>query len=123
MRDALPQVSFIGFTGTSSVKADTNMQETFGCYVSIYDIEDAKEDKAVGLDRWARPLVRANGRCEWSANEQMKNSLRRKMVKWARRGGHALPVAVTERNAPATVWGETPAATFSGGDWNRNQAG
>jgi type I restriction enzyme R subunit len=46
MRDALPGASFIGFTGTPIEKADANTQETFGGYVSIYDIEDAKEDKA-----------------------------------------------------------------------------
>ncbi len=46
MRDALPGASFIGFTGTPIEKADANRQETFGGYVSIYDIEDAKEDKA-----------------------------------------------------------------------------
>lgn len=44
MRDALPGASFIGFTGTPIEKADANTQETFGGYVSIYDIEDAKED-------------------------------------------------------------------------------
>jgi type I restriction enzyme R subunit len=47
MRDALPGASFIGFTGTPIEKADANTQETFGGYVSIYDTEDAKEDKAV----------------------------------------------------------------------------
>ena len=45
-RDALPGASFIGFTGTPIEKVDANTQETFGGYVSIYDIEDAKEDKA-----------------------------------------------------------------------------
>ena len=46
MRDALPGASFIGFAGTPIEKADANTQETFGGYVSIYDIKDAKEDKA-----------------------------------------------------------------------------
>ncbi|HEX8372183.1 MAG TPA: type I restriction endonuclease subunit R [Chthoniobacterales bacterium] len=46
MRDALPGASFIGFTGTPIEQADANTLETFGGYVSIYDIEDAKEDKA-----------------------------------------------------------------------------
>ena len=46
MRDALPQASFIGFTGTPIEKADANTQAVFGGYVSIYDIEDAKNDKA-----------------------------------------------------------------------------
>jgi len=55
MRDALPGASFIGFTGTPIEKADANTQVTFGGYVSIYDIKDAKEDKGVGPDRWAGP--------------------------------------------------------------------
>lgn len=52
----------IGFTGTPIEKADANTQETFGGYVSIYDIEDAKEDKAVGPNRWGSPLVLADAR-------------------------------------------------------------
>ncbi len=46
MRDALPGASFIGFTGTPIEKEDADTQATFGGYVSIYDIEDAKNDKA-----------------------------------------------------------------------------
>lgn len=46
MRDALPGASFIGFTGTPIEQADANTLETFGGYVSIYDIEDEKTDKA-----------------------------------------------------------------------------
>ena len=46
MRDALPLASFIGFTGTPIEKADANTQAVFGGYVSVYDIEDAKNDKA-----------------------------------------------------------------------------
>ena len=46
MRDALPQASFIGFTGTPIEKSDADTKATFGDYVSVYDIEDAKNDKA-----------------------------------------------------------------------------
>jgi type I restriction enzyme R subunit len=46
MRDALPGASFIGFTGTPIEKNDADTKATFGDYVSIYDIEDAKNDKA-----------------------------------------------------------------------------
>lgn len=81
----------IGFTGTPIEKADANTQETFGGYVSIYDIEDAKEDKAVGPNRWGSPLVRRNGLGAGGVHEKRKNSLRRKKVKWARHGGHTFP--------------------------------
>ncbi|MBE2896381.1 type I restriction endonuclease subunit R [Pasteurellaceae bacterium HPA106] len=46
LRDALPQASFIGFTGTPIALDDRDTQEVFGRYVSIYDIHDAVEDGA-----------------------------------------------------------------------------
>ncbi len=46
LRDALPQASFIGFTGTPIEKTDANTRAVFGDYVSVYDIERAVEDKA-----------------------------------------------------------------------------
>jgi type I restriction enzyme R subunit len=46
MRDALPNASFIGFTGTPIEKADANTRAVFGDYISVYDIQRAVEDKA-----------------------------------------------------------------------------
>ncbi|KRT14945.1 DEAD/DEAH box helicase [Pedobacter ginsenosidimutans] len=46
MRDALPNASFIGFTGTPIEKEDKNTQAIFGDYVDIYDIQQAVEDGA-----------------------------------------------------------------------------
>jgi len=46
MRDALPNASFIGFTGTPIEKADANTRAVFGEYISVYDIQRAVEDKA-----------------------------------------------------------------------------
>ncbi|MFA7369675.1 MAG: type I restriction endonuclease subunit R, partial [Kiritimatiellales bacterium] len=46
MRDALPQASFIGFTGTPIEKTDANTRAIFGDYISIYDIQRAVADKA-----------------------------------------------------------------------------
>jgi len=46
MRDALPNASWIGFTGTPIEKADANTRAVFGDYISIYDIQRAVEDKA-----------------------------------------------------------------------------
>jgi len=46
MRDALPNASLIGFTGTPIEKADANTRAVFGDYISIYDIERAVEDGA-----------------------------------------------------------------------------
>lgn len=46
MRDALPNASFIGFTGTPISNEDKDTRAVFGDYVSIYDIQDAVEDGA-----------------------------------------------------------------------------
>src|SRR2546423_14378173 len=46
MRDAVPNASFIGFTGTPIEKTDANTRSVFGDYISIYDIQRAVEDKA-----------------------------------------------------------------------------
>jgi type I restriction enzyme R subunit len=46
MRDALPNASFIGFTGTPIETADKNTLAVFGDYISIYDIQRAVEDGA-----------------------------------------------------------------------------
>ncbi len=46
LRHALPNASFIGFTGTPIEKADANTRAVFGDYISIYDIQRAVADKA-----------------------------------------------------------------------------
>ena len=46
MRDALPNASFIGFTGTPLERHDANTRTVFGDYISIYDIRRAVEDRA-----------------------------------------------------------------------------
>lgn len=46
LRDALPNATFIGFTGTPIERADKDTRAVFGDYISIYDIEDAVKDGA-----------------------------------------------------------------------------
>ena len=46
MRDALPNASFIGFTGTPIELHDANTRAVFGDYISIYDIQRSVEDRA-----------------------------------------------------------------------------
>ena len=46
MRDALPNASFIGFTGTPIELEDANTRAVFGDHISIYDIQRAVEDGA-----------------------------------------------------------------------------
>jgi type I restriction enzyme R subunit len=45
LRDALPNATFIGFTGTPVEKQDANTPAVFGNYIDIYDIAQAVEDK------------------------------------------------------------------------------
>ena len=46
MRDALPNASFVGFTGTPVELRDANTRAMFGDYISIYDIQRAVLDGA-----------------------------------------------------------------------------
>ena len=46
MHDALPNASFIGFTGTPIELSDKNTRAVFGEYVDVYDITRAVEDHA-----------------------------------------------------------------------------
>lgn len=46
LRDALPNATFLAFTGTPISQDDRDTQAVFGNYVSIYDIQQAVEDGA-----------------------------------------------------------------------------
>lgn len=46
LRDALPNATYLGFTGTPIEKTDVNTPAVFGDYVDIYDIAQAVEDGA-----------------------------------------------------------------------------
>ncbi len=46
IRDALPNATFIGFTGTPISFKDRNTREVFGDYIDIYDMTQAVEDGA-----------------------------------------------------------------------------
>lgn len=46
LRDALPNASFIGFTGTPIEQTDINTRNVFGEYIDIYNIQRAVEDEA-----------------------------------------------------------------------------
>jgi len=46
LRDAIPNATFIGFTGTPIESEDRDTRSVFGDYISVYDIEDAVADGA-----------------------------------------------------------------------------
>ena len=70
-RDALPNASFIGFTGTPIELADASTRAVFGDHISVYDIQRAVDDEAtvaiyyesrlaeLALDETERPQIDA----------------------------------------------------------------
>ncbi|MDG7041208.1 MAG: type I restriction endonuclease subunit R [Nitrososphaerota archaeon] len=44
LRDAVPNATFIGFTGTPIEKEDRSTTQVFGKYVDVYDVQQAVED-------------------------------------------------------------------------------
>jgi type I restriction enzyme R subunit len=93
MRDALPNASFIGFTGTPLELTDRNTRAVFGDYISIYDIQRAVEDKAtvpiyyesrlakLDLDETERPKIDPEFE-EVTEGEEVERKERLK-TKWA----------------------------------------
>jgi type I restriction enzyme, R subunit len=62
MRDALPNASFIGFTGTPIELTDANTRAVFGDYISVYDIQRAVEDGRHGAHLLREPPGQARAR-------------------------------------------------------------
>ena len=94
MRDALPNASFIGFTGTPISGKDKDTRKVFGDYVSIYDIQDAVNDQATvpilyesrlaKLDVNAAAIERLNAEVDDVVEDEESMVLReRTKSKWA----------------------------------------
>ena len=93
MRDALPNASFIGFTGTPIELQDANTRAVFGEYISIYDIQRSVEDGAtvpiyydsrlakLSLERDERPTIDPDFE-EATEGEEIERKERLK-TKWA----------------------------------------
>ena len=61
IHDALPNATFIGFTGTPISAKDRNTREVFGDYIDVYDMTQAVENGVngickdiTGLGRWGK---------------------------------------------------------------------
>ena len=93
MRDALPNASFVGFTGTPIELQDANTRAVFGDYISIYDIRRSVEDGAtvpiyyesrlakLALDEHERPTIDPDFE-EATEGEEIERKERLK-TKWA----------------------------------------
>ena len=93
MRDAVPNASFIGFTGTPIEFEDRNTKQVFGEYISVYDIQRSVDDGAtvpihyesrlakLSLDEDERPNIDADFEDVTEGEEiERKDRLR---TKWA----------------------------------------
>ncbi len=93
LRDALPNASFIGFTGTPIEAADVNTPAVFGHYIDVYDISRAVEDGAtvpiyyesrlarIELDEDERPKI--DEEVEALLEDADETSAERAKQKWA----------------------------------------
>ena len=94
MRDALPNATYIGFTGTPIEGTDVNTPQVFGDYVDIYDISQSVADGAtvkiyyesrlakVNLDEEGRHLLEEFDQ-ELEEDEEITEKQKLK-AKWAR---------------------------------------
>ena len=93
MRDALPNASFVGFTGTPIELEDANTRAVFGDYISVYDIQRSVADGAtvpihyesrlarLELDESKRPTIDPDFE-EATEGEEIERKERLK-TKWA----------------------------------------
>lgn len=94
MRDALPNATYIGFTGTPVEGTDRNTPQIFGHYIDRYDIKDAVDDGAtvpiyyesrlakVNLDEEGRRLIEEFDR-ELEQDEEITEKQKAK-AKWTK---------------------------------------
>ncbi len=60
MRDALPDATYLGFTGTPVESTDINTPAVFGNYIDVYDIAQAVEDGATVRIFYESRLAKVN---------------------------------------------------------------
>jgi type I restriction enzyme R subunit len=60
LRDAIPNATFIGFTGTPIESEDINTENVFGNYIDIYDIAQSVEDGATVKIYYESRLAKVN---------------------------------------------------------------
>ena len=60
MRDALPNATYVGFTGTPIESTDVNTPAVFGNYIDVYDIAQAVDDGATVRIYYESRLAKVN---------------------------------------------------------------
>ena len=77
MRDALPNASFIGFTGTPIEKTDANTRAVFGDYISVYDIQRAVDRRRHRADLLRKPAGQAGTEGIGTPEDRSRSSRKR----------------------------------------------
>ena len=62
LREALPNATFVAFTGTPVSTEDKDTRAVFGDYVSVYDIEQAVKDAFAGCEK-AQTIIASYKMC------------------------------------------------------------
>ena len=92
-KDALPNATFIGFTGTPIESTDVNTPQVFGQYIDIYDIAQAVNDGATVRIYYESRLAKVNLNEEGKqlieefdkeTEEEELTNKQRATIKWAR---------------------------------------
>ena len=149
MRDALPNASFIGFTGTPIELADASTRGVFGDHISVYDIQRAVDDEAtvpifyesrlaeLALDETQRPQIdagfegsdrRRRGRPPREAEDEVGATRRGRWCRAAHRARRRPPGRAAlrppadaggSRAGPALPRLASPAAAGASAPWRR----
>lgn len=91
LRDALPNATYIGFTGTPIESTDVNTPAVFGNYIDVYDIAQAVEDGATVRiyyeSRLAKVYLSEEGRrlvedLDKELNSESMNDVQKAKAKW-----------------------------------------
>jgi type I restriction enzyme R subunit len=85
LRDALPNATYLGFTGTPIEKTDVNTPAVFGNYVDIYDIAQAVEDGATVRIFYESRLAKIGLSDEGNKAQDFLSSLSERYFKLAER--------------------------------------
>ena len=91
MREALPNASFVGFTGTPIAKTDADTTAVFGNYISIYDIERSIADGATVPIYYEGRLIKLSRNEEIEIDDEIEelteseevNESQKKRSKWS----------------------------------------
>jgi type I restriction enzyme, R subunit len=117
MRDALPNASFIGFTGTPIEKEDANTQAVFGNHIDVYDIQQAVEDGATVRIYYESRLAKIelspadqkilDERVEEVTEDDELTERQRRFAKWTSKEAVVGSEPTPPNKSPPTSWSAT----------------